>query len=413
MSDEKQESKPLNPLFRWLKNHFNMHRFLWLLVVVSSFIAWNRGLALLYGISALILAVLCLSYIYPTLFLRNISIKRKQRTVVSAGQHFKLVYTIKAERQLLYMELCEQLPFNISKPSLHYFLPVVAANYQFEVDVECELRGEFKLDSLSLESSYPFGVYSRHKKIKTDGALIIVLPKTFPIHQFTFFLNSRQGRDGDIQSSKSGSCNEFSGLREYRYGDSLKNIHWASTARHQQLMTKEYESYDRPTMLIVLDQHKNSDVGNLPETTFEYAVQIVASVIEYAIENQIGVHVFGQGQQETRFSVMPGALGSREFLEKLARVKADGEIDYTKVLAQAVNEYEEVNTVMTLTNRSSDLTGKIGQIISHHHYHIEIDMVDQSFIHSLNKYSMASGQKKGNKTTWSVSRTSELETLFQ
>jgi len=413
MSGEKQENKSLNPLLEWLKSHFNLHRFLWIVVFVSSVIAWNRGLALLYGISALILAVLCLSYIYPTLFLRNISIKRKQGTVVSAGEHFKLEYTIEAGRQLLYMELCEQLPFNISEPSLHYFLPIVEASYQFEVDVECELRGEFELDALALESSYPFGIYSRQKKMKTNNTPIIVLPKTFRIHQFTFMLDSRQGRDGDIQSSKSGSCNEFSGLREYRYGDSLKNIHWASTARHQELMTKEYESYDRPTMLIVLDQNKKSDIGELPETTFEYAVQIVASIIEYAIENQIGVHVFGQGLQETRFSVMPGTLGSREFLEKLARIKADGETDYAKTVSQAVNEYEEVNTVMTLTNRSSEMTGKIEQLIKSHLYHIDIDMVDQSFIYPLQKYFMASGQRKANKVTWSVSRTTKLDELFQ
>lgn len=368
---------------------------------------------MLYGVVALILGALCLSYIYPTLFLRNISIKRKQKTVVKAGEKLTLEYKIKAHRQLLYMELCEQLPFNISEPAFHYFLPIVTEDYTFDVEARCEVRGLFELNDLELESSYPFGVYTRHKKIKTEAATIMVLPKTFPIRQFTFFLNSRQGRDGEIISSQSGAFNEFSGLREYRYGDSLKNIHWASTARHQELMIKEYESYDRPTMLIVLDQCSGSDIGDLPETTFEYAVQIAASVIEYAIENQIGVYVYGQGKQKTRFSVMPGALGSREFLEKLAIVKADGEIDYSKVLAQAMSEFETVNTVMTITNRSDKPSQKINGMIQEHHFHIDIDMVDQSFMYPLQKYQMTSGSRNGNRMTWSVSRTSKLETLFQ
>lgn len=413
MSDGQNKLELFQPLLHWLKTHFNMHRFLWLLAFVLFLIAWNRGLALLYGIFALILGVLCLSYIYPTLFLRNISIKRKQKTVVKAGQKLKLEYTVKANRQILYMELCEQLPFNFSEPSFHYFLPVVTADYQFEVSVACELRGQFKLNDLSLESSYPFGIYSRRKAIETDDAFVMVLPKTFPIHQFTFALNSRQGREGDIQSSKSGFYNEFSGLREYRYGDSLKHIHWGSTARHQELMIKEYESYDRPTMLIVLDQHKASDVGELPETSFEYVIQITASIIEYAMENQIGVYVYGKGQHETRIHVMPGALGSREFLEKLAIAKADGDTDYNKVLAQALSEFENVNTVMTMTNRSAKISDKISSMIQSHYYHIDIDMVDESFINPMQKYPMATGKRKANKMTWSVSRTSELESLFQ
>lgn len=413
MSDGQRGFAALQPMFGWLKSHFNIHRFLWLLAIVLFFIAWNRGLALLYGIFALILGVLCLSYIYPTLFLRNISIKRKQKTVVKAGQQLKLEYNVEAGRQLFYMELCEQLPFNFSQPSMHYFLPVVSKQHKFEVKIDCELRGVFSLDNISLESSYPFGIYCRRKKLETEQATVLVLPRTFKIHQFNFALSSRQGREGDIQSSKAGYYNEFSGLREYRYGDSLKHVHWASTARHQQLMIKEYESYDRPTILIVLDQDKKSDIGELPNSTFEYAIQIVASIIEYAIENQIGVYVFGKGQSDTRFSVMPGELGSREFLEKLAMVKADGQTEYKKVLTQALCEFDNVNTVMTITNRSTGAVDKISSQIQEHFYHIDIDMVDQSFINPLKKYPMAEGNRNGNKVTWSVSRTTNLETLFK
>jgi len=412
MNNEDSISPSLQPLFYWLKKHFNIHRFLWLLAFVVFIIAWNRGLALLYGVFSLTLGILCLSYIYPILFLRNVSVKRKQKTAGKVGGTLKLEYEIKANHKLLYIDLCEKIPFNISEPSLHYFLPRVTKNHKFEVHVACELRGQFTLNELSLESSYPFGIYSRRKEVNTEQDIVLVLPKTFPIQQFNFFLNSRQGSSGDIQSSQSGIYNEFSGLREYRYGDGLKHIHWGATARHQELMIKEYESYDKPMILIVLDQHKDSDIGKLPETTFEYAIQITASIIEYAIENQIGVTVFGMGEKKTRFSVMHGSLRSRDYLEKLAVIKADGEFDYKEVIDQAVTEFENVNTIMTFMNRTAKRK-RTSQIIKEHYYHIDIDMVDQSFVFPLQDFSVLKGKRAGNKVTWSVRNNDNLETLFR
>ena len=396
-----------------LKRHFNLHRFLWLLALVVFVIAWNRGLALLYGLFALILGVLLLSYIYPWLMLRDVRVTRKQASVGKAGGQLTLEYHIQARRKLFYIELCEHLPFNITTPRVCSFLPVVAADHRFTVSVHCEVRGAFTLDAVSLESSYPFGVVSRARTLPTEPATVLVLPRTFSINHLAYAAYSRHGVDGIIQSANAGSYHEFSGLREYRYGDSLKRVHWGATARHQELVIKEYDSYDRPTILVVLDQRAAFDIGELPETTFEYAVQIAASVIEYAIKNNIGVYVYGRGREATSFSVMPGAQGSHEFLERLARVRSDGSVPYPQVLGESLAEFGDVNTVMTFTHRSAKDTDRIVGMIDGHITHLDIDMVDQSFITPLAGYQQRQGVRHGNRITWSVSRLTRLEELFR
>jgi len=400
------------PLLTWLTQHFNIHRFLWLVAVIIFFIAWNRGLALLYGMLALILGVLCLSYIYPYLFLRDVAVSRKQKTVVEAGESFKIQYKVRTSRPLLNIEVCEALPFISTSDDFRYFIPVVSGEYRFNAMVPCEQRGLFKLSDLSIQSSYPFGIYSHNKYVETDAASVLVLPKTFPIQNLPFLFTGMQSKGGNIEATMSGLHNECSGLREYRYGDSMKHIHWACSARHQELIVKEYESFDRPTLLIVLDQHSDSDIGDLPDSTFEYAIQISASLIEYAIEHQIGVHVFGRGRIETRLSVMPGSFDSREHLEKLALVQSDGDVNYKQVLDHALSELDDVNTVVTFTNRSADIADSIANALDNRLYHIDIEMVDQSFIYPVRKYQLHKAQQRGNRLTCSVDRLSKLEELF-
>lgn len=413
MSEKEEFLEALEPVLNWLKTHFNMHRFLWLLAVISFMVAWNRGLALLYGLFALILAVLALSYLYPFLFLRNVSVRREPKTIVKAGEKIKMEYRLTAPRQLIHIELIETLPFNFSAPLFHYFISVVNREYVLSVSIPCELRGEFVLDSCAIESSYPFGIFTQSKKITANKARVLVLPKTFPIKNLPLALSSTQSRGGNIVSTAIGIQDQFSGLREYRYGDSLKHVHWAATARHQELIVKEYESIDRPTILVVLDQHAESNIGELPDTTFEYVVQITASIIEYAIENRIGVYVFGKGKQTTSFSVMPGSQLSREFLERLALVKADGEEDYLQVVQEAVGKWQEVNTVISFCNRSGNRAGAVNALLNHNMSHIDIEMIDESFIYPIRKYHHDKALQHGNRLSWSVSRITKLERLFE
>lgn len=412
MSSDQNFSDSIEPLLKWLNKHFNIHRFLWLAAIVIFIVAWNRGLALLYGMLALILGVLCLSYVYPYIFLRDVTISRKQKTVVKAGESLKIQYNVKTSRSLLNIEICEALPFNFTSGYFSYFIPVVSGEYRFNAMMPCEQRGLFMLDDLSIQSSYPFGVFRHTKSLKTDAASVLVLPKTFPIRCLPFSFTGMHSKGGNIEATTTGLHNEYSGLREYRYGDSMKHIHWASSARHQELVVKEYESFDRPNILIVLDQHASSDIGDLPNSTFEYAIQITASIIEYAIVNNMDVHVFGKGKVETRFSVTPGSLNSREYLEKLALLKSDGDVTYDQALGHALSEFYDINTLITFTNRSADIYDSITTVTNTKLNHIDIEMIDESFILPLGEYQLHNALQRGNRVTWSVCRLSNLEELF-
>jgi uncharacterized protein (DUF58 family) len=59
--------------------------------------------------------------------------------------------------------------------------------------------------------------------------------------------------EASVTAPRSGSGNELFGVREYRPGDPLRRIHWRSSARHGELIVREYEPPGVQTVGILCD----------------------------------------------------------------------------------------------------------------------------------------------------------------
>ena len=135
--------------------------------------------------------------------------------------------------------------------------------------------------------------------------------------------------------SKAGGSEEFFGTREYRQGDSLRYIHWPSTARHSQLIVKEFEIRAATEVTLILDLHKGSDIGAGKETTLEYAVKIAASISQYSLQKGHAVQLACYGEREHVLPASQGLNHMAAILEELAKVRANGSIAYPRAMRRA------------------------------------------------------------------------------
>ena len=72
---------------------------------------------------------------------------------------------------------------------------------------------------------------------------------------------------------------EFHGFREYIPGDSMRHVHWKSTAKADRLMVRQYEEAKRATIAVLLDvRSEEYGVGELGDEAFELAVSAAASL---------------------------------------------------------------------------------------------------------------------------------------
>ncbi len=97
-------------------------------------------------------------------------------------------------------------------------------------------RGWLKMQPFNLENRFPLGMFRAWSVIiPTAECLVYPRPSLHPPPL------PRSGR-GDEGSALAGDGEQFHGLRKYRPGDALKSIAWKSSARHDKLLTREYES---------------------------------------------------------------------------------------------------------------------------------------------------------------------------
>lgn len=121
----------------------------------------------------------------------------------------------------------------------------------------------------------PLGFFQRCKRIDAKPARLVVLPKRYRLPQIVMPGSAAFRIGGEETSNAIGNTGEFVGLREYRPGDPMRQIHWKSWAHTGRPMVKELEDNFFPRYALVLDTFP----GSPDESVFEEMVSVAASFI--------------------------------------------------------------------------------------------------------------------------------------
>ncbi|HRV66091.1 DUF58 domain-containing protein [Nostocoides australiense] len=114
------------------------------------------------------------------------------------------------------------------------------------------------------------------------GAITLyVHPRTVPIDAST--VGYLKDIEGVTTHDLSSSDVAFHALRDYVTGDSLRSIHWRTTARVGRLMVRQFEETRRSHLLLALSL-READYADADE--FEVAVSAVASMAVQAIREE-------------------------------------------------------------------------------------------------------------------------------
>lgn len=109
-------------------------------------------------------------------------------------------------------------------------------------------RGPLSATSWRISTSDPWGLFVARRR-QPDGEAALALPL------FTTLSSHRQVHELETAAAapRAGSGAELFGVREYRPGDPLRRIHWRSSARHGELIVREFEPPGVQTLAIFVD----------------------------------------------------------------------------------------------------------------------------------------------------------------
>jgi len=105
---------------------------------------------------------------------------------------------------------------------------------------------------------------------------------------------SNQIFSGQYHSSFKGKGMAFSEVREYQYGDDIRNIDWNVTARFNHPYVKIYDEERELTVMLLIDVSGSNHFGTLKNFKEEQIIEIAAVLSFSAIQNndKVGVIFF-------------------------------------------------------------------------------------------------------------------------
>lgn len=178
-----------------------------------------------------------------------------------------------------------------------------------------ERRGRYPLQSPRVCCGFPFGIWWSARDVRVEGQLL-VRPRLVPLSSIPVangsrltvaaMLNDRPGDEGDMI-----------GVRPYRRGDSLRRIHWAQTARHDQLVVCERQATVRSAVRVWIDASPAAHRGIGRDGSWEWCLRLGASICRQFHAHHTTVEcVIGR----ERLDIAPGAAGLDQFLDALAQL---------------------------------------------------------------------------------------------
>ncbi len=99
---------------------------------------------------------------------------------------------------------------------------------------------------------------------------------------------------GQYHSAFKGRGMSFSEVREYQYGDDIRDIDWNVTARFNKPYVKVFEEERELTVMLLIDVSQSLDFGTVKQTKRDMVTEIAATLAFAAIQNndKIGVIFF-------------------------------------------------------------------------------------------------------------------------
>ena len=331
-----------------------------ILIFVTYLFANQTAVGWLYIIDGLLIALYLISYFWPRRMVKHLTARRSfavfgnpadsevEPTPVvlpvtkwqdeadpltfNEGEKLRITLEIEnvARSTKYFLEIWERfLPANLAERRQKFFITYLKGRdaVRLDYDLVCDRRGLYQLPVPRVELAAPFGLFRRRRELAL-AQTVLVYPQYFELKQFplrrpenvTFTAEARVGPGTDIY-----------GTREYRQGDSLRHVHWPSSARAQKLIVKEFEQVISSPITILLDLQPDGLTGVGKQTTLEYSLKLAASIAFYATRAGHPVHLLARSPS---LSFGQAALPWPEILDLLARVQADGDTPLVDLLDQ-------------------------------------------------------------------------------
>jgi uncharacterized protein (DUF58 family) len=282
-----------------------------------GFAALNTANNLLYLLLGMLLALIVVSGVMSELSLRGLSVVRKlpQRAQVGKAHVVEIEVFNRKQRVPSYAIEVEDLREGLPADKRCFFLKISPNSAQVAAYRRTpSRRGRDSHTGFRIATRFPFGLFEKSREITAADVLLI-----YPAVDAVQVATSRGGNVvGAVHSLHEGRGDEVFGLRNYRDGDDLRDVHWKSTARAGHMVVRQRAREHDPRVSVALDLYRRPESGAGFADEFERRVRHAASLAVAHLRRGTGVTL---ALSTGRSAFADKATGADSILRVLALVE--------------------------------------------------------------------------------------------
>ncbi|MGE1175987.1 DUF58 domain-containing protein [Pseudomonas sp. BW7P1] len=175
-------------------------------------------------------------------------------------------------------------------------------------------RGHFTFETCELNLPSPFGLWSGKRLLNLTGHTRVYPDFARLYGGQLLAVDNWLSQLGVRQLQRRGQGMEFHQLREFREGDSLRQIDWKATARHRTPIAREYEDERDQQIIFMLDCGRNMRSQDGELSHFDHALNACLLLSHVALRqgDAVGLSTFASDQP--RFIVPAKGAGQLKVL---------------------------------------------------------------------------------------------------
>ena len=232
---------------------------------------------------------------------------------------------------------------------------------------QCQHRGEYVLSSPELSTRFPLSLMRGVRQLGSEEPFLVRPTVGQMRRQWQQQLDLPKVGQQRKRLSISGGDGEFFGLRDYRPGDSIRSIHWRSSAKRNELVVRQFERQEDFELSVLLDLSGSSRErrlfsNNSPErmadlTNTEIAIELMLTLVHSIFKDRQGTAIVtandGQGASQVRISTHTQL---NILSDRLARSQSSTQEEFVDAFEQAFRTINHQIPLVVVSLQSRELS---------------------------------------------------------
>ncbi len=246
-----------------------------------------REVNLLVLLAGMMIAPLIFNWRLVAITLRGVTVRRTLPKRVEAGQRFDVELQLTNPRRrfscwaVLAEDSISHLDPSQTKCTARAFFPRIAAGRSASTHYLCMLgqRGRYRFGPLQITSRFPLGLV-RARLRHNDLDEVVVCPRLGSLTpQWNQIIQSAQLGTSMTSRRKGLVEGDYYGLREWRPGDSVRWIHWRTSAKLNELTVRQFEQQQNQDLALVVDLWQPENPSEDDRVRLELMISFAATVV--------------------------------------------------------------------------------------------------------------------------------------